>query len=131
MDKTCLSGHGKYYTEYHIVWITKYRLPFLTHGIKLYLVKLFPKILETMPGCKMVEYNILRDHVHMVMVIPPKYAVSKVVGRMKGNSSSCIRRRFPKLARIYWKENTVWSPGYFVATVGVPEDKIIDYVRNQ
>jgi putative transposase len=124
MNKTGLSGHGKYDTRYHIVWIAKYRLPILTHGIKLYLDKLFPKILEGMPGCKIVECNILTDHIHMVMIIPPKYAVKDVIGKLKGISSSKLRGKFNVGKR-------VWAPGYFVSTVGVAEDKIIDYVRNQ
>ena len=126
-----LSGHGKYYTEYHIVWVTKYRKPVINPIRKKYLASLFPKILASMPGCEIVEYNILADHVHMVMVIPPKYAVSKVVGRLKGRTSSCLCKRFPKLKEAYWKYNTVWSPGYFVSTVGKEEKEILSYVRNQ
>jgi putative transposase len=113
-----LSGHTAYRTEYHIVWVTKYRKPILNAVRKKYLAGLFSKILSTMPGCEVFEYNILVDHVHMVMVIPPKYAVSSVVGRIKGISSSLLRKRFPRLEEVYWKDNTMWSPGYFVSTVG-------------
>lgn len=118
------SGHGQYYTKYHICWVTKYRNPVLTPVIMRYLNKLLPKILETMPGCEIVENNTLKDHIHMVMVIPPKYAVKDVIGRLKGRSSSRLREEFDIVEKI-------WSPGYFVKTVGVPEENIIEYVRNQ
>ena len=129
--ETRLSGHGVYRAEYHVVWIPKYRRRILNPGVRTYLVKLFPKILATMPGCEIVEHNIQVDHLHMVMVIPPKYAVSDVVGRLKGVTSSRMREKFRWLEKIYWKENIVWSPGYFVSTVGVDEDKILKYVQWQ
>ena len=129
--KARLLGHTVYKTEYHVVWVTKYRLPVLNAARRKYLSRLFPKILVKMPECEVVEYNILPDHIHMIMVIPPKYSVKEVVGRLKGITSSRLRRRFPKLEKHYWQENVVWSPGYFVSTVGVEEDKVLRYVRHQ
>jgi putative transposase len=126
-----LSGHGAYRTEYHIVWIPKYRHRILNPGVRGYLIKLFPKVLATMPGCEIVESNILVDHIHMVMIVPPKYSVSDVIGRIKGMTGSKLRKKFSWLAKIYWKENIVWSPGYFVSTVGVDEEKILKYVQWQ
>ena len=67
----------------------------------------------------------------MLMIIPPKYAVSNVVGRIKGVTSSKLRKRFSWLRKVYWKENLVWSAGYFVSTVGIDEDKILRYVKWQ
>jgi putative transposase len=84
-----------------------------------------------MPGCEIVECSIQVDHIHMVMVIPPKYAVSDVIGRVKGMTSSDLRRKFNWLKKVYWKENIVWSPGYFVSTVGVDEEKVLKYVQWQ
>ena len=126
-----LSGHAAYRTEYHIVWIPKYRHHILNTGVKGYLVKLFPKVMEQLPGCEIVKYNIQADHIHMVMVIPPKYSVSAVVGKIKGMTSSELRKKFEWLKNRYWKENIVWSPGYFVSTVGVEEEKILKYVEYQ
>ena len=130
MDKRLL-GHTAYKTEYHIVWVTKYRLPVLNPTRSKYLSRLLPRILTKMPGCEVVECNILPDHIHMVIIIPPKYSVSEVVGRLKGRTSSRLRKRFARLQNIYWKTNTIWSPGYFVSTIGIAEDKILSYVRNQ
>ena len=58
------------------------------------------------------------------MVIPPKYAVSAVVGRIKGRSASMLRKKFAWLGKVYWKENIVWSPGFFVSTIGLNEQQI-------
>ena len=126
-----LSGHSVYRTEYHIVWITKYRRCILNLGVGAYLDRLWPKVMSVMPGCEIVKCNIQADHIHMVMIIPPKYAVSSVVGRMKGITAIRLRKRYEWLKRPYWKENVVWSEGYFVSTVGIDEDKILKYVKWQ
>jgi putative transposase len=126
-----VSGHGVYRTEYHIVWIPKYRRRILNPGVRGYLKKLFPKVMEMLPGCEMLKKNIQADHIHVVMIIPPKYAVSDVMGRIKGVTSSHLRKKFKWLGKVYWKENIVWSPGYFVSTVGIDEEKILKYVQWQ
>ena len=129
--QTRLSGHSAYRTEYHIVWIPKYRRRILNPGVKGYLCKLFPKILRHMTGCEIVQQNIMVDHIHMVMVIPPKYAVSDVIGRIKQFTASRLREKFAWLGKVYWKERVVWSPGYFVSTVGIDEAQILAYVEWQ
>jgi putative transposase len=82
-----------------------------------------------LPGCEIVKYNIQPDHIHMVMIIPPKYAVSTVVGKIKGKTSSELRKKFGWFKKRYSRENVVWSPGYFVSTVGVEEERILRYPR--
>jgi putative transposase len=129
--ETRLSGHSVYRTEYHIVWIPKYRRRILNPGVKGYLRKLFPKILRSLPGCEIIEYNIQVDHIHMIMIIPPRYSVADVIGQIKAQSASGLRKKFSWLAKVYWKENIVWSPGYFVSTVGIDERSIIKYVQFQ
>jgi putative transposase len=129
--ETRLSGHGVYRTEYHVVWITKYRRRMLNPGVKGYLLKLFPKILRSLPGCELLEVNVQVDHVHMLLLIPPKYAVSKVIGRLKQFTAKHLREKFAWLDKVYWKERIVWSPGYFVATVGLDEQQITEYVKWQ
>ena len=124
-----LSGHGVYRTEYQVVWIPKYRRCILNPGVKGYLSKLFPKVMKSMPGCEILEQNIQLDHIHMLMVIPPKYAVSDVIGEMKQYTASKLREKFAWLEKVYWKEQVVWSPGYFVSTVGLDEKKITEYIK--
>ena len=84
-----------------------------------------------MAGCEIIQQNIMVDHIHMVMVIPPRYAVSAVIGRIKQFTASRLREKFAWLGKVYWKERVVWSPGYFVSTVGIDEEKILAYVEWQ
>ena len=106
-------------------------LYFPISGLRGYLRKLFPKIIRSLPGCEIIEYNIQIDHIHMVMIIPPKYKVSEVISRMKAQTASRLREKFSWLSKVYWKENIVWSPGYFVSTIGLDEKSILKYVRWQ
>jgi len=117
-----------YRTEYHIVWIPKYRRRILNPGVKGYISKLFSRVLRGMPGCEVLEQNIQIDHIHLLVVIPPKYAVSEVVRQMKQYTASRLREKFAWLEEAYWKEWVVWSPGYFVSTVGLDERQITEYV---
>ncbi len=125
------SGHAVYRTEYHIVWIPKYRRRILNPGVRAYLTEILPAAMESMPGCEILKCNTKVDHTHVIMVIPPKYAVSDVVGRMKGMTASRLRKKFAWLKKLYWKENVVWSTGYFVSTIGIDEDRVMKYVEWQ
>jgi len=82
-------------------------------------------------GCEIVEYNIQVDHIHMIMIIPPRYAVSEVIGKIKCWTAGRLREKFQWLGKVYWKENIVWSPGYFVSTVGLDEKTVLAYVKWQ
>ena len=84
-----------------------------------------------MPGVKIETIGFDQDHVHMVMVIPPKYAISDVMAQLKSQLSSRMRQKFQWLEKVYWKENIVWSPGYFVSSVGLDEETIKRYVEFQ
>ena len=84
-----------------------------------------------MPGVLIVEKNIQIDHIHLVMVIPPKYSVSDIIAMIKQYTAKHLRQKFNYLSKVYWKEQIVWSPGYFVSTVGVNEQQIIKYVKYQ
>ena len=84
-----------------------------------------------MPGVTIETIGFDGDHVHMVMVIPPKYSIANVMGQLKSQSSSALRERYSWLSRVYWKENIVWSPGYFVSSVGIDEQTIKNYVEHQ
>ena len=125
------SAHGLYKLEYHIIWVTKYRRKILKPFVVEYLKKVLPKLLRSMPGVSIETIGFDNDHVHMVMVIPPKYSIAEVMGRLKGQSSHHMRKTFAWLSKVYWKENIVWSPGYFVSSVGVDENIIRRYVEYQ
>jgi putative transposase len=84
-----------------------------------------------MPGVELETVGFDQDHLHMIMVIPPKYSISDVMGRLKSQSSSHLRKSFKWLSKVYWQENIVWSPGYFVSSVGIDEATIKRYVEHQ
>ena len=78
-----------------------------------------------------MEIGIKKDHVHLYMVIPPKYAVSKVVETIKSNTSKALRIKFAFLKKVYWDRKGIWGRGYFVSTVGINEKVIRRYVESQ
>jgi len=93
--------------------------------------RLLPKLLRSIPGVSIKTIGFGGDHLHMVMVIPPKYSIASVMGRLKSQSSSQLRKAFNWLSKVCWKENLVWSPGYFVSSVGLNEQMIKHYVEHQ
>ena len=125
------TAHSVYYLQYHVVWVCKYRRRILNPGMCGYIRKLLPKLMRRMSGVELKTIGFDEDHLHMVMTIPPKYSISKVMGKLKSQSASRFREAFPWLAKVYWDENIVWSPGYFVSSVGVDEKTIKKYVEHQ
>ena len=125
------SAHSVYRLQYHIVWVCKYRRRVLNPGVCGYLRKVLAKLLKSIPGVRIETIGFDSDHLHMVMVIPPKYSIAEVIGQLKSQSASALRQKFIWLSQVYWKENVVWSPGYFVSSVGVDEEIIKRYVEYQ
>lgn len=124
-------AHGLYQLQYHVVWVTKYRRRILKLFVVSYLKKVLPTLLRSIPGVNIETIGFDNDHVHIVMVIPPKYLVASVMGRLKSQSSHHMRKIFAWLGKVYWKENVVWSPGCFVSSVGIDENIIRRYVEYQ
>lgn len=79
---------------------------------------------------KIEKHNIQEDHIHLVIIIPPKYSVSDIVGKIKSNTSREIRKNFEFIKKVYWKD-VFWSPGFFSSTVGIDEEIIKNYVEFQ
>ena len=125
------SSHSAYYLKYHVVWVCKYRRRILKPGVRVYLQRLLPKLLRRMPGVEIETIGFDCDHLHMMMVIPPKYSIASVMGQLKGQSASELRKAFNWLSKVYWRETLVWSPGYFVSSVGLNEQTIRRYVMYQ
>lgn len=87
-----------------------------------------------MAGVRIDEIGIdmkMKDHVHLIMCIPPKYSTSKVVANIKAKSTSLLIKKFRWLNKAYWNEIIVWFPGFFYSTVGVSEKMIREYVKSQ
>ena len=125
------TAHSIYFLQYHVVWVCKYRRRVLNPGVCGYIRKILPKLLRSKPGVKLETIGFDKDHLHMVMSIPPKYSIAAVMGQLKSQSASRLRDHFSWLSKVYWNENIVWSPGYFVSSVGVDEKTIKQYVEHQ
>ena len=128
------SGHGVYFAEYHVCWCTKYRRRILNPALSVAVRKILFKHARIMNGVLIKEIGIdlqMRDHLHLIMVIPPKFSPSAVVGELKARSASELRSKYLWLSRVYWHENVVWSPGFFLSTVGVNQTVIRNYVKHQ
>ena len=125
-----LSAHGACHHQYHIVWIPKYRRNILIGELKGFVEKHLFDIQERHPDVEIERYSIQQDHLHLVVIIPPKYFVSEVIGKIKANTSREIRKHFSEVRRTYWR-NEFWSPGFFSSTVGINEDVIKRYVEFQ
>ena len=125
-----LSAHGAYHHEFHIVWIPKYRKRVLKGELKDFVGQRLHDIQDHHPDIEIEKYSIQEDHVHLVIIIPPKYSVSAIVGRIKANTSCEVRKRFSWVKTLYWR-NEFWSPGFFSSTVGIDEEVIKRYVEFQ
>jgi putative transposase len=125
-----LSAHGAYQHQYHVVWIPKYRRRILRGAIKIFVQEQLPQIQYFHPDVEVQQWSVQIDHIPIVMVLPPKYAVSSIVGKMKANLSRHLRLRYPDLKRTYWGA-VLWSPGFFSSTVGLNEAVIRRYVEHQ
>jgi putative transposase len=130
MELTNLS-HCVYQCDYHIVLVTRYRRKVINEGIFAYIEKKLAEIREHYPLIRIKVVNHDKDHIHMLVSIPPTMAVGKAVGKIKQNMSRQMKQKFPFLTQIYWGTDGVWSDGYFVSTVGIDEKVIQAYIENQ
>jgi putative transposase len=121
--------HTAWECKYHVVFIPKYRRKTLFGSIRSELGPLF-KELARQRGATIEEGHIMVDHVHMLISIPPKYAVSTVIGYLKGKSAIYIARKYRGKRKNFSGEN-FWARGYFITTVGRDETLIREYIRNQ
>ena len=124
-------GHCVYYNRYHLVIATKYRRKILKPGFGEYLQKLVIGIGRQIPEIEIIEVNTDKDHMHILLSIPPKMSVSEVVKGIKAKTGLYMRKKFPFLDKVYWDINGIWSRGYFVSTVGISESTIRKYIEMQ
>ena len=111
------SLHTVYKNQYHIVWITRYQGKIFAKGVKDYLKIKLLEIRKDYPEWEYLEIGIDLDHIHLYMLIPPKYAASKVVETIKSNTSKALKTKFAFLKKVYWNDKGIWTKGYFVSTV--------------
>jgi len=123
-------AHSIYECKYHIVFCPKYRYRVLQGEVAEYAQQQVYRLCQQKGQVEVLELTIQPDHVHLVVSIPPKYAVSSFVGYLKGKLAIRLFARYEKLARRYWGRH-LWSRGYCVSTIGLDEEKIRKYVKWQ
>lgn len=129
MDECESLSHSKWECKYHVVFIPKCRRRTLYKELRPHLGEVLRKLAQQKES-QILEGHMMADHVHMLIAIPPKYAVSQVVGYIKGKSAIYLARVYGERKRNFVGQH-FWARGYFVSTVGRDEEVIRRYIRNQ
>ena len=126
-------AHATFYLRYHLVLSTRYRRKILPGGVAKYLYVVAQAISRRHPEIVIHEINGEADHVHLLVSIAPKMAISEAVRLIKCNTARVMRKKFPHLTKTYWSEHEpgIWSVGYFVSSVGANEATIKKYIELQ
>ena len=129
MDESESLSHSKWECKYHVVFIPKCRRRTLYEQLRRHLGEVFRNLAEHRDS-RILEGHLMPDHVHMLIAIPPKYAVSQVVGYIKGKSAIHLARVYGERKRNFVGQH-FWARGYFVSTVGRDEEVVRRYIRHQ
>ena len=122
-------NHTKWEYKYHVIFIPKYRRKALYRELRQHLGKVF-RDLAGQKECEILEGHLMPDHVHMLIMIPPKYAVSQVMGFIKGKSAIHLARTYQGRRRNFVGYH-FWARGYWVSTVGKNEAAVRQYIQDQ
>ncbi len=122
-------AHTQWECKYHIVFAPKYRRQIIYGKIKQDIGQMIRKLCEY-KGVEIIEAEACKDHIHMLVSIPPKYSVSQFMGYLKGKSSLMIFEKYANLKYKYGNRH-FWCRGYYVSTVGKNKKAIAQYIRNQ
>jgi putative transposase len=129
MDDAESLSHTRWECKYHVVFIPKYRRKALYGEMRRHLGEVFRKLAERKES-RIEEGHLLPDHVHMLISIPPKHAVSQVIGFIKGKSAIHLARVYGERKRNFAGQH-FWARGFFVSTVGRDERTIREYINKQ
>jgi len=129
MDKSESLSHTKWECKYHVVFIPKYRKKALFFELRRHLGPVLHRLAQQRES-RIEEGDLMEDHVHMMISIPPKYSVAQIVGFIKGKSAIHIAREFGGRSRNFVGQH-FWARGYFVSTVGRDEAVVRAYIRSQ
>ena len=122
-------AHTKWDCKYHIVIAPKYRRQVIYGKIKIDIGNMLRKLCEY-KQVEILEAEACKDHIHMLVSIPPKYSVSQIMGYLKGKSSLMIFEKYANMKYKYGNRH-FWCRGYYVDTVGRNKKAIAEYIRNQ
>ena len=130
MSRFRKTSHVLWHCQYHIVWVPKYRFRVLTGPIAQEVYECIQVFCGQL-GSEVIELNVQVDHVHLLVMNPPKVSLSTLMGILKGRSAIRVFKKFSYLKqRPYWG-NHFWAQGYCVDTVGLDSDMIRKYVQYQ
>ena len=129
MDEVGSLSHTKWECKYHVVFIPKCRRKVLYERLRRELGEVFHRLAQQKES-RIEEGHLMPDHVHMMISVPPKYAVSQVIGFIKGKSAIHVARVYGENRRNFVGQH-FWARGYFVSTVGRNEEVIREYIRHQ
>lgn len=121
--------HTSWRCQYHIVFAPKFRRQVINNEIKVDVGKILRQLYQQ-KGLEIIEAELCKDHVHMLISIPQKYSVSQIMGYLKGKSSLMIFDRHANFKYKYGNRH-FWARGYYVDTVGRNKKKVAEYLRNQ
>ena len=122
-------SHVRWYCRYHVVFVPKYRKQAIFGNLRREIGKLLRELCVER-GIELVEGHAQADHVHLLLSVPPKFSVANTVGHIKGKSAIRIHRQFLRRERNFTGFH-FWARGYCVSTVGLDEENIRTYIRNQ
>ena len=125
------STHAVYNVQYHIVWTPRYRRKILVKGVKEYLEKMLMNLEGLEEDIEVKRVNVQEDHVHVIVVIPPRVAVARIVQYMKTITGGKLKEKFDFMKKAMYGREGIWSRGYCVSTIGLNEKAIMDYVEHQ
>jgi putative transposase len=123
-------SHAIWHCQYHVVWVPKYRHRVLTGDVAQEVYNCI-QVFTGRKTCEVIELNVLKDHIHMITMIPPKVSISDLMGTVKGRTAIRVFKKFPYLKQKPYWGNHFWAPGYCVDTVGLDADMIRKYVKYQ
>ena len=130
MENYRKTSHSVYDIKYHVVWITKYRKAIMVGQIAKRLREILRQVCAE-NDVEILKGHVSKDHVHMLVSVPPHLSVSKLLQLMKGSSSYKLQREYKELNKQYWGRH-MWARGYFAASSGNVTDEIIaEYIQNQ
>ena len=123
-------SHSIYECKYHIVFCPKYRYRIFKDDVAEYTRQQIYRLIQQKEKVAVLELKAQAEHVHVVLSIAPKYAVSNIMGYLKGKLAMRLFQRYEKLGKRYWGRH-LWSRGYCVSTIGLDEERIRKYVKWQ
>ena len=129
MDDDLSLSHTRWNCKYHIVSIPKYRRKEIYGKLRSDIGQIIRQLCSY-KGVEIMEAHAMPDHIHLLVRIPPKIAVSNFMGYLKGKSSLMIFERHANLKYKYGNRN-FWAKGFFVSTVGLDTEKVQEYIRDQ